>query len=42
LVITDIISIKYQKRLWIQKEAEIRSLNAEQGAIDAVDEFMGK
>ena len=42
LVITDIISIKYQKRLWVQKEAEIRSLNAEQGAIDAVDEFMGK
>lgn len=42
LVITDIISIRYQKRLWVQKEAEIRSLNAEQGAIDAVDAHMSK
>ena len=42
LIITDIISIKYQKRLWVQKEAEIRSLNAEQGAIEAVDAHMGK
>ncbi len=25
LIITDVISIKYQKRLWAQKEAEIRS-----------------
>ncbi len=42
LVITDIISIKYQRRLWAQKEAEIRSLNSEQGAIDAVDAHMEK
>jgi len=42
LVITDVISVKYQKRLWAQKEAEIRSLNAEQGAIDAVNAHMDK
>lgn len=42
LVITDVISVKYQRRLWAQKEAEIRSLNAEQGAIDAVDAHMSK
>ena len=39
LVITDIISIKYQKRLWAQKEAEIRG-NSEMAGAEAVDEFM--
>lgn len=40
LVITDVISIKYQKRLWLQKEAEIRSKDTEAGAIAAVNEHM--
>ena len=38
LVITDVISTKYQKRLWAQKEAEIRSTNKMAGA-EAVDAF---
>lgn len=42
LVITDIISIKYQKRLWLQKEAEIRNKDAEQGGLDAVNAHLDK
>lgn len=42
LVITDVISIKYQKRLWAQKEAEIRGIDAEKAAIEAVDAHMHK
>jgi len=42
LVITDIISTNYQKRLWAQKEAEIRGKNTEADAIAAVDEHMSK
>ena len=42
LVITDIISTNYQKRLWAQKEAEIRGKNTEADAIAAVDEHMAK
>lgn len=42
LIVTDVISVKYQKRLWAQKEAEIRSVNSEQGAIDAVNAHMNK
>lgn len=42
LVITDIISTNYQKRLWAQKEAEIRGDNPEQDAIDAVAKAMQK
>lgn len=40
LVITDIISTNYQKRLWAQKEAEIRGDNPEADAIAAVDAHM--
>jgi len=42
LVITDIISTNYQKRLWKQKEAEIRGDNPEADAIAAVDAHMSK
>jgi len=41
LVITDIISSKYQKRLWRQKEAEIRGDHPETDGLHAVDEAMG-
>ncbi|MEL6686816.1 MAG: tellurium resistance protein TerC [Pseudomonadota bacterium] len=39
LVITDIISNRYQNRLWAQKQAEITGENAEMAAIAAVDNF---
>lgn len=42
LVITDIISTNYQKRLWAQKEAEIRGDNPEADAIAAVDKVLAK
>lgn len=42
LVITDIISTNYQKRLWAQKEAEIRGDDPEADAIAAVDAHMAK
>ena len=42
LVITDIISTSYQKRLWAQKEAEIRGDNPEADAVAAVDAHMDK
>lgn len=41
LVITDILSNRYQKRLWAQKEAEIRGLSETAGR-DAVDTFKNK
>ena len=42
LVVTDIISSKYQKRLWAQKEAEIRGNHPETDGLDAVNKAMGK
>lgn len=41
LVITDILSNRYQKRLWAQKEAEIRG-TSETAGLDAVDAFKNK
>ncbi len=40
LVITDIISTKYQKRLWAQKEAEIRGRDPKSAGLEAVDAVM--
>jgi len=42
LVITDIISTSYQKRLWAQKEAEIRGDDPEADAVAAVDAMIAK
>ncbi|MEO1405943.1 MAG: hypothetical protein AAFV54_05565, partial [Pseudomonadota bacterium] len=42
LVVTDIISTTYQKRLWAQKEAEIRGDNPEADALAAVNAAMEK
>lgn len=39
LVVTDVISTKYQKRLWAQKEAEIRG--GATAGLEAVDKAMG-
>jgi predicted tellurium resistance membrane protein TerC len=39
LVITDVISTKYQKRLWAQKEAEIRG-SGEMAGAEAVNDFI--
>lgn len=41
LVVTDVISSKYQKRLWAQKEAEIRGHHPEVDGLAAVDKAMG-
>lgn len=41
LVVTDVISSKYQKRLWAQKEAEIRGDHPETDGLAAVDKAMG-
>lgn len=41
LIITDILSNRYQKRLWAQKEAEIRG-STEHAGRDAVDAHMNK
>ena len=41
LVVTDVISSKYQKRLWAQKEAEIRGTDAAVDGLAAVDKSMG-
>lgn len=41
LIITDVISTKYQKRLWAQKEAEIRGGDAAADGLKAVDKAMG-
>lgn len=40
LIITDIISIKYQKRLWAQKEAEIGTRNDDAKILAAVNAHM--
>lgn len=43
LIITDIISTSYQKRLWAQREAELRSAgNKADDAIKAVDDHIAK
>ncbi len=42
LVVTDIISIKYQKRLWAQKEAEIAGENPAASGAVAASKHMGK
>jgi predicted tellurium resistance membrane protein TerC len=42
LVITDIISTNYQKRLWAQKEAEILASGSEDAARDAAEKHMEK
>jgi len=41
LIVTDVLSNKYQKRLWAQKEAEIRGENGELSGLKAVDVAMG-
>jgi len=41
LVVTDILSNKYQKRLWKQREAELVSNNAGDASLAAVDKHMG-
>ena len=38
LIVTDVLSNRYQKRLWAQKEAEIRG-NSETAGLEAVDAF---
>lgn len=42
LVITDIISSNYQKRLWAQREAELASRGSEQASSDAAEAHMSK
>jgi len=42
LVVTDIISTNYQKRLWAQREAEIRGSDPERDGLAAVDAILGK
>ena len=41
LVVTDILSNKYQKRLWAQREAELVHDNASEAGLAAVDKHMG-
>ena len=42
LVVTDILSNRYQKRLWAQKEAEILGKHSGQAGLDAVNAHMKK
>lgn len=42
LVVTDIISNRYQKRLWTQKLAEIRGSDPERDGLKAVDAMLSK
>lgn len=42
LIITDILSNRYQKRLWAQREAEIRGADPAQAGLDAVNAHMSK
>jgi hypothetical protein len=42
LVITDIISTNYQKRLWAQKEAEILASGSEDASREAAEKHMEK
>ena len=41
LIVTDVLSNRYQKRLWAQKEAEIRG-TSETAGLEAVDAFKNK
>jgi len=41
LIVTDVLSNRYQKRLWAQKEAEIRG-SSELAGLEAVDKIMHK
>ena len=41
LVVTDVLSNKYQKRLWAQREAELISDDAGKAGLAAVDKHMG-
>ena len=41
LVVTDILSNKYQKRLWAQREAELLNDDAAKAGLAAVDKHMG-
>ena len=40
LVVTDIISTSYQKRLWAQREAEIKSAGSPEAAAAAADRYL--
>ncbi|WP_017931935.1 TerC family protein [Robiginitomaculum antarcticum] len=42
LIVTDIISIRYQRRLWAQKEAEITGLNSAQAKTEHASKHMGE
>ena len=42
LIITDILSNRYQKRLWAQREAEIIGTDSGQAGLDAVNKIMNK
>jgi len=42
LIITDILSNRYQKRLWAQKEAEMIGANSAEAGLAAVDAFRSK
>ena len=42
LIVTDVISIKYQRRLWAQKEAEIRGNDSAKAGLEAVNAHMSK
>ena len=42
LIITDILSNRYQKRLWAQREAEIMGADSGQAGLDAVNKIMNK
>ena len=41
LVVTDVISTRYQRRLWAQREAELKSKGAEQASAEAAERMMG-
>lgn len=42
LIVTDVLSNRYQKRLWAQREAEILSINTAEAGLEAVNKAMGK
>jgi len=41
LVVTDVLSNKYQKRLWAQREAELVATDSSKAGLAAVDKHMG-
>jgi len=41
LIVTDVLSNRYQKRLWAQREAEILGANTSQDGLAAVNKVMG-